>query len=83
MKNHSLLGPCKAIVGLLSLTGMLVAANASAQSRTETLRFVTAGSVNTLDPTMPGATRESFGIGQSIYAMCCAAWPIRDCRSNE
>jgi peptide/nickel transport system substrate-binding protein len=67
MKNHSLLGPCKAIVGLLSLTGMLVAANASAQSRTETLRFVTAGSVNTLDPTMPGATRESFGIGQSIY----------------
>ncbi|MGI4860036.1 MAG: ABC transporter substrate-binding protein [Janthinobacterium lividum] len=43
------------------------AAPASAQSRDETLRYVTGGSVNTLDPTLPGATRESFGVGMSLY----------------
>ncbi|MFT3802363.1 MAG: ABC transporter substrate-binding protein [Burkholderiaceae bacterium] len=38
-----------------------------AQSRAETLRFLTAGTVNTLDPTMPGATRESFALSMSTY----------------
>ena len=33
---------------------------ASAQSRAETLRYVTGASVNTLDPNVPGSTREAF-----------------------
>lgn len=40
---------------------------ASAQSRAETLRYVTGGVVNTLDPTMPGSTREAFGLSMSTY----------------
>jgi peptide/nickel transport system substrate-binding protein len=40
---------------------------AGAQSRAETLRQVTGNTVNTLDPTMPGATRESFGISMNVY----------------
>ncbi len=40
---------------------------ASAQSRAETLRYVTGGNINTLDTTMPGATRESFGLGMNVY----------------
>ncbi len=40
---------------------------ASAQTRAETLRYVTGGNVNTLDATMPGATRESFGLSMNVY----------------
>jgi peptide/nickel transport system substrate-binding protein len=40
---------------------------AMAQSRAETLRQVTGNSVNTLDPTMPGSTREAFGISVNVY----------------
>jgi peptide/nickel transport system substrate-binding protein len=40
---------------------------AGAQTRAETLRFVTGGTVNTLDPTLPGATRESFALAMSTY----------------
>lgn len=40
---------------------------AAAQSRAETLRFVTGGTINTLDTTMPGATRESFGLSMNVY----------------
>ena len=50
--------------------GAVVLANAGgarAQSRAETLRYVTGGNVNTLDPTMPGATRESFGLSMAVY----------------
>ena len=42
-------------------------ADAQAQSRAETLRYITGGTVNTLDTTQPGATRESFGIGMNVY----------------
>lgn len=38
-----------------------------AQSRAETLRYVTGNTINTLDTTMPGATRESFGVGMNVY----------------
>ena len=38
-----------------------------AQSRAETLRFVTGNTINTLDPTMPGTTRESFGLSMNVY----------------
>lgn len=41
--------------------------SAAAQTRSETLRHVLAGTVNTLDATTPGATRESFGLGMAVY----------------
>ena len=40
---------------------------ASAQTRAETLRYVTGNTVNTLDTTMPGATREAFGVSMNVY----------------
>lgn len=38
-----------------------------AQGRAETLRFITGNTINTLDTTMPGATRESFGLSINVY----------------
>lgn len=38
-----------------------------AQSRAETLRFITGNTINTLDTTMPGATREAFGLSMNVY----------------
>jgi peptide/nickel transport system substrate-binding protein len=40
---------------------------AFAQSRAETLRYVTGNNINTLDTTMLGATRESFGLSMNVY----------------
>jgi peptide/nickel transport system substrate-binding protein len=40
---------------------------ASGQSRTETLRYVTGANVNTLDPTIPGSTHESFGLSMNVH----------------
>src|SRR5579871_3254060 len=40
---------------------------AAAQSRAETLRYVTGASVNTLDPNVPGSTREAFAVSLSTY----------------
>ncbi|WP_428686040.1 ABC transporter substrate-binding protein [Reyranella sp.] len=40
---------------------------ASAQTRAETLRYVTGATINTLDTTMPGATREAFGLSMNVY----------------
>ena len=53
-----------AVAGLAFL---LAAAPAPAQTRAETLRYVTGASVNTLDPNVPGATREAFAISLSTY----------------
>jgi peptide/nickel transport system substrate-binding protein len=44
-----------------------LAAPALAQTRAETLRYVTGATVNTLDPTMPGSTREAFAVSLSTY----------------
>jgi peptide/nickel transport system substrate-binding protein len=38
-----------------------------AQTRAETLRYVTGASVNTLDPNIPGSTRESFALSLCTY----------------
>jgi peptide/nickel transport system substrate-binding protein len=51
-----------ALALLLAATGPL-----QAQTRAETLRYVTGASVNTLEPNVPGATRESFGLSLSTY----------------
>src|SRR5258708_28078294 len=40
---------------------------ALAQSRAETLRYVTGNTINAVDTTMPGATRESFGLSMNVY----------------
>ena len=40
---------------------------AHAQTRAETLRYVTGNTINTLDLTMPGSTRESFGLCMNVY----------------
>src|SRR3984893_18495835 len=53
-----------AVAGLAFL---LAAGPASAQTRAETLRYVTGASVNTLDPNVPGTTREAFAISVSTY----------------
>jgi peptide/nickel transport system substrate-binding protein len=41
--------------------------NAAAQTRQETLRIVTGGTINTLDPTLLNATRDSFGLSVNTY----------------
>jgi peptide/nickel transport system substrate-binding protein len=51
-----------------ALLAMVLAASAAhAQSRAETLRYVTGASVNTLDPNIPGTTREAFALSMSSY----------------
>ena len=57
------------LAGLAALAAPSIglSSTAHAQTRAETLRQVTGGAVNTLDPTMPGATRESFGLSMNVY----------------
>ncbi|WP_315718175.1 MULTISPECIES: ABC transporter substrate-binding protein [unclassified Bradyrhizobium] len=54
-----------AVTALLAV--MLAAPSAHAQSRAETLRYVTGATVNTLDPNIPGSTREAFALSMSSY----------------
>src|ERR1700733_12605410 len=51
--------------GLVGLAG--VPRLAFGQNRAETLRYVTGNNVNTLDPTVQGSTRESFGLSMNVY----------------
>jgi ABC-type transport system substrate-binding protein len=53
------------LVGVAALS--LQAEPVWAQSRAETLRYVTGASVNTLDPNVPGSTREAFAVSLSTY----------------
>jgi peptide/nickel transport system substrate-binding protein len=56
------------VAGMTALVAMLaLALPAAAQTRAETLRYVTGATVNTLDPTMPGSTREAFAVSLSTY----------------
>ncbi|CCD96287.1 putative ABC transporter substrate-binding protein [Bradyrhizobium sp. ORS 375] len=54
-----------AATALLAVT--MAAPSAHAQSRAETLRYVTGATVNTLDPNIPGSTREAFALSMSSY----------------
>ncbi len=56
-----------AIALSVAMLSASVSPPASAQTRAETMRFVTGGTVNTLDPTMLGTTREAFTVGMSTY----------------
>ena len=55
------------VVGFTALAFSLRAEPAPAQSRAETLRYVTGAAVNTLDPNVPGSTREAFAVSLSTY----------------
>ncbi|WNV08759.1 ABC transporter substrate-binding protein [Tardiphaga sp. 709] len=50
-----------------ALAFFTVAVPANAQTRAETLRYVTGAAVNTLDPNIPGSTREAFAVSLSTY----------------
>jgi peptide/nickel transport system substrate-binding protein len=59
---------CKPSLGLVAAVVLLsAAAPAKAQTRAETLRYVTGASVNTLDPNVPGSTREAFAVSLGTY----------------
>src|SRR3979490_2299527 len=45
----------------------LAAGSVQAQTRAEPLRYVTGASVNTLDPNIPGSTREAFAVSLGTY----------------
>src|ERR1700742_1506646 len=55
------------LMGFTALAVSLRAEPVSAQSRAETLRYVTGAAVNTLDPNVPGSTREAFAVSLSTY----------------
>jgi peptide/nickel transport system substrate-binding protein len=57
-----------AFAAMAALCAVSVAAPAAyAQSRAETLRYVTGATVNTLDPNIPGTTREAFALSMASY----------------
>jgi peptide/nickel transport system substrate-binding protein len=51
----------------LAMLASSTALPALAQTRAETLRHVTGAAINTLDPNMPGSTREAFGLSLLTY----------------
>src|SRR3981189_3097128 len=53
------------VVGFIAFS--LAAGSVQAQTRSETLRYVTGASVNTLDPNLPGSTREAFAVSLSTF----------------
>jgi peptide/nickel transport system substrate-binding protein len=62
------IGNCSlALVGVAALALSSQSEPVRAQSRAETLRYVTGASVNTLDPNVPGSTREAFAVSLSTY----------------
>ena len=63
VKSRRVFLPAAALALSLSLT----TGSVQAQTRAETLRYVTGASVNTLDPNIPGSTRESFALSLSTY----------------
>jgi peptide/nickel transport system substrate-binding protein len=61
ISRHSLM----AATALLAVT--FASPSAHAQSRAETLRYVTGATINTLDPNIPGTTREAFALSMGTY----------------
>lgn len=56
-----------AFIVVAALVLLFAAGPVRAQSRAETLRYVTGAAVNTLDPNVPGSTREAFAVSLSTY----------------
>src|SRR5271155_4989269 len=63
----SVTGSRRLLVVIASIAFSLAAGSVQAQTRAETLRYVTGASVNTLDPNVPGSTREAFAVSLSTY----------------
>src|SRR5437763_1094553 len=61
------LGSRRSLAVVAFVAFSLAAGSAQAQTRSETLRYVTGASVNTLDPNIPGSTREAFAVSLSTY----------------
>src|SRR6267378_3407047 len=57
--------PLLSVVAFVAFS--LAAGSVQAQTRAETLRYVTGASVNALDPNIPGSTREAFAVSLSTY----------------
>src|SRR4030081_1636691 len=57
--------PLLSVVAFVAFS--LAAGSVQAQTRAETLRYVTGASVNTLDPNVPGSTREAFAVSLGTY----------------
>lgn len=57
----------RSFLAATALAALAASAPAMAQTRAETLRYVTGATVNTLDPTTPGSTREAFAVSLSTY----------------
>src|ERR1700738_5736514 len=59
---------CRVMFSAVAVLALwLVAGPVWAQTRAETLRYVTGASVNTLDPNVPGTTRQAFAVSLSTY----------------
>src|SRR5258708_39617483 len=67
MGSMSVTGSRHRLAVVAAIAFSLAAGSAQAQTRAETLRYVTGASVNTLEPNIPGSTRESFGLSLSTY----------------
>src|SRR5882762_5011104 len=63
----SVAGSRRLLSVVASIAVSLAAGSVQAQTRSETLRYVTGASVNTLDPNIPGSTREAFAVSLSTY----------------
>ena len=63
----SVTGSRRLLAVVASIAFSLAAGSVQAQTRSETLRYVTGASVNTLDPNIPGSTREAFAVSLSTY----------------
>src|SRR6476620_31950 len=61
------LGSQRSLAVVAFVACSLAAGSVQAQTRAETLRYVTGASVNTLDPNIPGSTREAFAVSLSTY----------------
>ncbi len=60
--RRSILQATAGLAGMSAVPGIAIA-----QSREETLRYVTGANINTLDLTVYGSTRESFGLSMVVY----------------
>src|SRR6202795_216418 len=67
MGSMAIAGSRRLLSVVVSIGLSLAAGPVSAQTRAETLRYVTGASVNTLDPNVPGTTREAFAVSLSTY----------------
>jgi peptide/nickel transport system substrate-binding protein len=68
MNKNPALRHVAALAAVLTFVfGPVAAPPVFAQTRAETLRYVTGAGINTLDPTMPGSTREAFALSLSTY----------------